>query len=100
MNHLKHPVEEVLNRGSNKAISKKHLMNFFNLTERELLAQIMRERLDGAPILAKKNDGGGYYLPANDKEINGYLNLLKRGIDTQKKVYKAVNENLNNKKAL
>lgn len=85
-----HPIAEILNRGSNRAIRKDNLMQLFNMTERELLAEIMRERLEGEPILAKKSDGGGFYLPANQEEIDGYLNLLKRGIDTQKSVYNAI----------
>lgn len=92
MNYKKHPVAEILNRGKDRAIRKENLMVLFNMTERELLAEIMKERLDGIPILAKKTDGGGFYLPADNEEIDGYLKVLKRGIDTQQNVYQSIKQ--------
>lgn len=96
----KHPISEVLKQGINQATSKKALMNLFDVTERELLAQIMRERLDGEPILSKKKDGGGFFLPETREEIDGYLKLLKRSIKTQISVYEAIKENLKTKNSI
>lgn len=90
MQRPKHPISEILNRGQENAIPKMQLMKYYGLTERELYSQIERERLAGIPILSRKNEGGGFYLPGTQAEITEYLEMLKRGIDSQINVYNAI----------
>lgn len=86
----KFPVAEVLSRGRENATSRETLKNYFSFSDRELYAEIERERLNGKCILAKKNDGGGYYLPASQTERDEYLEVLLSLINSHRSVYDAI----------
>lgn len=49
----------------------------FNLSERELRKQILTERNQGALICSGSS---GYYLPADDKEIDQFIQMKKKSI--------------------
>lgn len=84
-------IQELLNEGKENAINLKDLVRYFNTSsQREVLAQIERERKAGTPILAQKSNGGGYYLARDKEELKEYLNLLGRNIKTQQEIYQAL----------
>lgn len=92
MKKKKFPVAEILNKGKDNAISRDKLKKFFSFTDRELYAEIERERLSGKCILAKKSNGGGYYLPKNAEEKQEYLAILKSSIDSHQSVYDSLSK--------
>lgn len=56
--------------GKHNAISSYNLMMIAGYSsKRELLAEIRRERLEGALILASKGNKGGFYRHANEAEL-------------------------------
>ena len=73
---------ELLNKGKDNAISSKNLENVLQLSTRELHAQIERERREGKPIMAKRDNGGGLYLPGSEEEKEEYLNKKKNEVIT------------------
>lgn len=66
-------IAELLNKGAGSAINSSMLQKVTGLDARVVLAQIERERKDGKQIIAKKKDGGGYYLPDTEEELKAYI---------------------------
>lgn len=80
-----------MNKGKANATPFKDLKKFYpGVTDREMYQHIERERLQGIPILSKRTDGGGYYMPDSTEEITEYLGTLSRTIQSHKDIYKAI----------
>ena len=75
-------VYDMLPEGKENAINLKRISNYFGITERDTFRMIQLERQEGYPIMAKKNEGGGYYKPASPEEYIGFLNSWTRQIKT------------------
>lgn len=88
MKHL--VIYNLLSQGKENAIPGKSLINALGVKERELYKQIERERRMGAAILAKKEEGGGFYLPANEEEKADYLHTAMNDIISNLRTYHAV----------
>lgn len=72
------PVTGALSRGKANAISAQDLCNALGFESvRELQKEIARERAAGALILSTCHDGGGYYLPAEEKEVKEFIRTLE-----------------------
>lgn len=72
-------IKEILPTGAENAISSKDICRILNIKHRELTRAIEYERREGAPICAIV--GGfvkGYYLAANQEEMQRYCDSLKR----------------------
>ena len=70
-------VSELLNKGKENAITTKELMEKCNFpSNRELTAQVSRERAAGVLICSKTSGHGGYYLPKNREEIVEFINSM------------------------
>lgn len=67
---------EVLLPGAENAQTGKAICNLLNITPRDLTASIERERRAGAPICASTGSNPGYFLAANQKEMQRYCNSL------------------------
>lgn len=75
-------IHEILPAGRANAMTGRALADIFNCDLRAITAQIERERRDGHPICAASGDPAGYFLPADNDELQEYCNLLKsRGIE-------------------
>ena len=59
-------IESMLGRGAAHGVNMSELAAAFGCSEREIRAQVHRERINGAVILAGDN---GFYLPSDDPEI-------------------------------
>lgn len=71
-------VKEALHTGKENAISAQALCNFLGFNSvRELQHEISRERNAGAVILSTCQDGGGYFLPGNDREVRQFIRTLE-----------------------
>ena len=81
---LQFPVRDLLSEGKENAISAKDLTDLLGMgSVRELQQEIARERAAGAVILSTCQDGGGYYLPATDREVREFIRTLEnRGKNT------------------
>lgn len=76
MNHF--PVQEVLDYGKENAIGSQDLADLLRYESiRELQKEIARERKAGAVILSTCEDGGGYFLPADDGEVKRFIRTLE-----------------------
>lgn len=96
---MKPIITDLLNKGKENAININDLaIHFPEASQRNLREQIERERKQGNPILAKKNDGGGYYLPKSEEEILEYLELLNHSIQSLQDVYTAIKSHLTGEK--
>jgi hypothetical protein len=71
-------VMDVLRTGKENAISAQELCTYLGLNNvRELQHIICRERKAGAVILSTCQDGGGYFLPSNDREVRQFIRTLE-----------------------
>lgn len=71
-------VMEALHTGKGNAISAQDLCTYLGVNSvRELQNEIARERKAGAVILSTCQDGGGYFLPENDREVRQFIRTLE-----------------------
>lgn len=77
-------IVDLLPTGKCNAIDSQLLADLLGCKSvRELQSLIAAERAAGAVILSTCNDGGGYYLPANDQEVREFIRTLEaRGKNT------------------
>ena len=67
---------EILSEGANNARTGRELCELLNITARDLTAAIERERRAGKPICAATGKTPGYYLAANQAEMQRYCRSL------------------------
>lgn len=71
-------IAELLTAGIENAITGRALARVLDCDMRTITAQIERERRNGAPICAKsRGKTRGYYLAADQSELNEYCNALQ-----------------------
>ncbi len=71
-------VLEALQAGKENAISAQDLCTYLGFNNvRELQHEIARERKAGAVILSTCQEGGGYFLPGNDREVRQFIKTLE-----------------------
>lgn len=71
-------VMEALHTGKENAISAKELCDYLGFNSvRELQHEIARERKAGAVIISTCQEGGGYFLPGNDREVRQFIKTLE-----------------------
>lgn len=71
-------VMEALHIGKENAISAQDLCDCLKFNSiRDLQHEIARERKAGAVILSTCQDGGGYFLPGNDREVKQFIKTLE-----------------------
>jgi predicted DNA-binding transcriptional regulator YafY len=71
-------IHEYLATGSENAITGRELCDRTGLTMRELTQAIEKERREGVPICANTGVNPGYYLAANQREMQLYCDSLSR----------------------
>ncbi|MBP2657461.1 MAG: hypothetical protein H6Q69_493 [Firmicutes bacterium] len=77
-NTLPFVVMEALQTGKENAINAQDLCTYLGFNSaRDLQHEIARERKEGAVILSTCQDGGGYFLPENDKEVRQFIRTLE-----------------------
>lgn len=69
-------ITEILATGAENARTGKEICKVLNLTSRELTQRIERERRTGSPICASVTKPYGYYLAANQGEMQAYCRSL------------------------
>lgn len=69
-------IKDCLLHGAENAIPRNHLRQLTRLSDRELRRRIQEERLAGTPILSS-NDAGGYYLPADEAELEHFVRSMR-----------------------
>lgn len=67
---------EILTTGAETAKTGKDICRLLNITARDLTAAIERERRAGKPICASTGSNPGYFLAANQREMQHYCNSL------------------------
>ncbi|MFY9121467.1 MAG: hypothetical protein WAO57_14220 [Syntrophomonadaceae bacterium] len=67
---------EILSEGAENARTGKEICNLLNITARDLTAAIERERRAGKPICASTGSNPGYFLAANQEEMQRYCKSL------------------------
>ena len=80
-------VSDYLHHGSENPTSRRELEKLLNWRDREVTRAIESERRHGIPIAA---NGRGYFLPANDFELDDYLRRLVHRENEIKKTRVAV----------
>lgn len=80
-------VSDFLHHGSENPTSRRELEKLLNWRDREVTRAIESERRHGIPIAA---NGRGYFLPANDFELDDYLRRLVHRENEIKKTRVAV----------
>lgn len=71
-------VMDFLQTGKENAISAHNLCTYLGFeSARELQHEIARERKAGAVILSTCQNGGGYFLPENDREVRQFIRTLE-----------------------
>lgn len=73
-------VKEMLSLGADNARTASELCEYLGITLRELTAEIERERRNGVAICASTGSNPGYYLAANQEEMQQYCNRLSHRI--------------------
>ena len=69
-------ISDILEEGADNARSGREICEVLGITIRELTAAIERERRAGKPICASTAKPAGYFLAANQAEMQGYCNSL------------------------
>ena len=69
---------EYLSEGAENARTGRELCEILNITPRELTQAIERERRAGRPICAATGKKPGYFLAANQEEMQRYCRSLWR----------------------
>jgi hypothetical protein len=69
-------VSELLLTGAKNAQTGRELCKLLNINARDLTERIERERRDGQPICASVGNNPGYYLAADQTEMQNYCNSL------------------------
>lgn len=71
-------VTDALQAGKENPISAQDLCTYLGFNSaRELQHEIARERKAGAVILSTCQEGGGYFLPGNDREVRQFIRTLE-----------------------
>lgn len=70
-------IYKILPIGEAAAIPGWQLCEELNISQRELSRQITKERREGKPICANSLKRPGYYLAANQQEMDEYCERLK-----------------------
>lgn len=70
-------IHELLGHGRENARTGRELAQVLQCGIRQITEQIERERRDGHPICAAMGANPGYYLAADDNELQEYCNQLK-----------------------
>ena len=70
-------IHELLAEGRENARTGRELAQYFNCNIRDITEQVEKERRDGHPICAASGENPGYYLAANDDELQHYCDRLK-----------------------
>lgn len=71
-------IRNLLSEGRQNARTGKQLADDIGCNMRELTLQIEKERRLGVPICASTGDNPGYFLPADDEELETYCASLDR----------------------
>lgn len=75
-------IYEQLGTGKENAMTGRELATMFDCDIRLITQEIERERRAGHPICAASGENPGYYMPADDAELQEYCDKLKsRGIE-------------------
>lgn len=69
-------IHEYLAEGEENARTAKELCRLLHINHRDLTAHIERERRAGHPICASCGNNPGYYLAANQQEMQRYCKSL------------------------
>ena len=69
-------IKDFLLTGAENAVPRRHLRQLTGLSDRDLRRQIQEERLGGSPILSSTTTGG-YYLPADNAELEHFVQSMK-----------------------
>lgn len=69
-------ITDLLSRGKANALPGREICSILNITARDLTAAIERERRAGSPICASTGSNPGYFLAANQEEMQQYCNSL------------------------
>lgn len=69
-------IYEILSQGAENARTGKELCHILGITARDLTIAIERERRQGQPICANTGSNPGYFLAANQEEMQRYCNSL------------------------
>ena len=65
-------------RGEEKRIRTEKLLPLSGFNDvRELREQVARERVAGSLICSTKGNGGGYYIPETDEELQNYCRMMR-----------------------
>ena len=70
-------IHELLAEGRENARTGRELATLLNCTAREITAQIERERREGHAMCADYGKKPGYYLAADEQELQTYCEQLK-----------------------
>lgn len=70
-------IHELLDYGRENARTGRELAQVLNCDIRQITGQIEKERREGRPICAAMGENPGYYLAADDDELQDYCDRLK-----------------------
>ncbi len=81
-------ISDILNHGQENAIPLRQIAGLTNIDERTIREKIAAERLSGVPILSDNKTG--YFLPANEKEKERFVQNMKHRAKEIERAAKAV----------
>lgn len=81
-------IVDLLNHGQENAIPLRQIAGLTNIDERTIREKIAAERLSGVPILSDNKTG--YFLPANEKEKERFVQNMKHRAKEIERAAKAV----------
>jgi len=89
-------IYEILLTGKDNARTGREICRLLNLNARELTAAIARERREGKPICANTGKTPGYFLAADQEEMQKYCRSLWQRAGEIHKTRRACLESIKN----
>lgn len=68
-------IGDLLSTGATNGVNLRYLAAITHLSEREVRAEIQRERLSGVPILS--DNLNGYFLPGSQAEVDHFVRSMR-----------------------
>ena len=81
-------IVDLLSHGQENAIPLRQIAGLTNIDERTIREKIAAERLSGVPILSDNKTG--YFIPANEKEKERFVQNMKHRAKEIERAAKAV----------
>jgi len=93
MKKLNNIEKAMLGAIKHRRITRRELMQIFNIDSRECMAIIRTLRKAGYPIVASKSgSNGGFYMADSNEELEKWISAYFKEVDDMTRIFKSMRE--------